>query len=358
MLYHSWFRHQILAKYIIKRIFWLFLAIFLVLSLVIFGHRSIILLVFNYQFGMPLDDTLVFIMLNALEKLLPILALSLLLSIIIILGRFYKNNEMIVMNSIGIGMRHLVLFILPIILAVMFVAAIISLIIAPWAIRQDEMMRVNLSEVDKLALVKPKAFYYFLGDKVVLYVDKVAKDKTMEDVFVQANINDRSVIIVAKKAQIYQDDIKDVYLRLIDGKVYFGFLSPEQKIIENFQVYNALIKRHQVEEQIPVNINSLSTRALLNRFDQPAQLELQNRLNFPLSILVLSLLAIILAKMPVNASQAPSIIIAILCFVLYYHLISYASVDGQMNSWGAWWVHVMMLLLSMLFYRFKWRTIR
>jgi lipopolysaccharide export system permease protein len=101
-----------------------------------------------------------------------------------------------------------------------------------------------------------------------------------------------------------------------------------------------------------LSLNERRTSALFGDDDPKTIAELQWRLSMPLSVLLLSLLAVPLAHTSPRAGRYSRIAVAILIYIPYANLLVLARkwvAAGSVPAWlGLWWVHVLVLLLAFL----------
>jgi lipopolysaccharide export LptBFGC system permease protein LptF len=76
-------------------------AVFLIISLVVFGNQVVLMIKESIKYGIPTTDLVPLIGFNMIRDIPLILSLSLFLAIILTVSKFYKNSEAVVMNSLG-----------------------------------------------------------------------------------------------------------------------------------------------------------------------------------------------------------------------------------------------------------------
>ena len=359
-------RHQIIAKYLLKNILLIFLAIFLFLVLILLGNQTVLLLAKYYDFGISIENTVLLILFNLLKKTPLLLSFSLFLAIIISIGRLYKNSEMIVINSIGISTKHLMVFIQPILLSVAFIIFIITIYLSPLLIVHIDKLYFSAQEINKIAFIKAKTFTYFKRGKIIFYAQEVTKDKNlMKQIFLKYQRIDKTIIITADTASIdINDKNGNTYLTLTDGKIYSGLpdIYSDKDSITHFKKY--LMPLHSKsdvknsDDKYFTNIQAIPTKKLLDYTELAHRLELERRLFFPIATIILAMLATVLAKTSPKGSQLFGVLIGIVLFILYYNLLAIAHGFSDISqSFGFWWVHALFIVLLYIFYRVRRRKI-
>jgi lipopolysaccharide export system permease protein len=54
------------------------------------------------------------------------------LAIILTVSKFYKNSEAVVMNSLGLGDKHFMVFIQPVVLPIALFILLLTTLVVPW----------------------------------------------------------------------------------------------------------------------------------------------------------------------------------------------------------------------------------
>ena len=113
-------QNSILAKYLIRNVLMMTAAVFLVIGLVIFGNQLVLVIKESLEEGIPIADLLPLVSFKMIRDIPLILSLSLFLAIIIAISKSYKDSEAVVMNSLGIGDKHLMVFIQPVVIMIFY----------------------------------------------------------------------------------------------------------------------------------------------------------------------------------------------------------------------------------------------
>ena len=120
--------------------------------------------------------------------------------------------------------------------------------------------------------------------------------------------------------------------------------------VEKFGEYWLRIPSSQLKERKPEQYAPIVT-LWKNRNNADAAAELQWRISMPLSVIILTLLAVPLSKVKTRQGKFAQLIPAILIYIVYADLIFVARVwiqKGSISSLlGIWWVHGVFFLLAM-----------
>ena len=109
-------QNSIVAKYVMRQVLMLLAAVFIVIGLVIFGNQLVLVIKESIEEGIPVVDLLPLVGFNMIRDVPLILSLSLFLAIILAISKLYKDSEAIVMNSLGVGDKHFMVLIQPVVL--------------------------------------------------------------------------------------------------------------------------------------------------------------------------------------------------------------------------------------------------
>jgi len=294
-----------------------------------------------------------------------ILSLSLFLAIILAVGSLYKSSEAIVMNSFGLGDRHFMSFIRPIVFSLFVFVLFLTTVAVPWSKQQRSMIMDRTENASEFSFIKQGEFQEFKNGNIVFYASKVCAggeggDQNMEEIFIYTLSGSESVVTLAKQAQKYTDTTtNNVYLRLKDGTRYHGFPGNDNKKILKFGLYDLQIIDGEVKQSVVSNIKTegKNTVDLFHSNNLKEAAELQWRLSQPISILLLSALAVLLGKASPRGGKNLGVLIGVVIFILYNNALLIAKSTLERGDStpiiGLWWVHVLMLLFIFIFYFYR-----
>ncbi|MBE8189486.1 MAG: LptF/LptG family permease [Candidatus Thioglobus sp.] len=258
--------NSIIAKYLMRNVLLLLLAVFLVIALVIFGNQLVLVFKESLKAGIPIADLFPLISFKMIRDIPLILSLALFLAIILALSKLGKNSEIIVMNSMGIGDKHFFVFIVPVVMGIFVLILFLTTIAVPWSKEQRSLIMQRSENASEFSFIKQGEFQSFKDGEIVFYSSKVkagehANEQEMESIFIYALINEKPIITLAKQAQKYTDSAtKSVYLRLKDGSRYHGFPGAENKKVLQFDEYDLQIIDGS-KQQFISNYNKIEGRS-------------------------------------------------------------------------------------------------
>jgi lipopolysaccharide export system permease protein len=300
---------------------------------------------------------------------LPILlSVTLFIAVLMTLTRSYRDSEMVVWFSCGMGLTRWIRPVLTFSLPLVFTIALLSLLLSPWAVQKAEDFRRQMDSRDDVAQVTPGVFHESRrADRVYLVEEVAGKANLVANVFVSSTQHGKLGVMVAQSGFQETAANGDRFLVLLNGRRYEGEPgSPEYKIFE-FERYAMRIETAESVARAPTT-KTMSTLDLM-RDPIPRNLgELSWRVGLPASALILCLLAIPLSFVNPRAGRSMNIVLAILVYMVYSNLLSImqASIAQSRVDFfiGMWGVHAaMVLLLLAMFYRrlsvfSVWRLLR
>jgi len=285
-----------------------------------------------------------------------LLSLTLFIAVLMTMTRSYRDSEMVVWFSCGMGLTQWVRPVLAFALPLVFTIAVLSLALSPWAVTKAEEFRRLMESRDDVSAVTPGVFRESRHAERVYFVEEVSgKENVVANVFVSATQHQKTGVMVAKEG--FQETMPngDRFLVLLNGRRYEGQPGTAEYRIAEFERYAIRIEVSEMVARAPTTKTTPTPELLLNR--TPAHMaELSWRLGLPISALLLSLLAIPLSFVNPRAGRSMNLLLALLIYATYSNLLSIVQasiaqsrIDAAVGIWG---VHVLMtLLLVLLFYR-------
>ena len=303
--------------------------------------------------GIIPNDSILTILVFSLLKYLPILlTLTLFLTILLTLSRWFRDSEMMIWFSSGLGLtsfiRPILFFSLPIILLIGF----LSLYLSPWATQKSEEYKAGLKNRDELATISPGSFKESKSKDRVFYVEGFGDlGSKVKNVFVQSEQNGKLGIIVSNEGnRVSTSTDKDEYIVLRKGKRYEVNHENNNFTEIKFDDYGFLVER-KLPPIIDVNqVEAMPTALLLLTNGNREIAEFVWRVSLPLSGIVLIILAIPLSFINPRSGRSVNIIIAIMIFAIYNNLMgvtqSYINL-GKLNPYvGGAIVHVLIISVA------------
>lgn len=294
----------------------------------------------------------------ALINYLPVLlSLTLFIAVLMTLTRCYRDSEMVVWFSCGVGLtewiRPVLIFAAPLVLII----GLLSLALSPWAVTNSEELRRQMDSRDDVSAVSPGVFRESRQAERVYFVEEVVgAENLVANVFVSSTQHEKQGVMVAARG--FQETAKngDRFLVLLNGRRYEGELGTSGYRVYEFARYAMRIETAESKAPRAPTTKSVSTLELVSQPTPPYLAELSWRIGLPASALILALLAIPLSFVNPRGGRSMNLVLALLIYMTYSNLLSItqASIAQSRLSMAAGLLGVhaaMLLLLLLLFYR-------
>ena len=287
-----------------------------------------------------------------LELILP---LGLFLGVMLCYGRMYLENEMVVLESSGMGTARLTaLTMFPALMMALFIG-VISLYLAPMGAMKSELLVEEQKSKSGLDALTAGRFHSTKKGDMVTYIESISGEDSMETVFIvtQNKSNPNKLSLVRAASARYREDPTSGarYLVLENGYRDDGMPGEADFTRVSFQRYEIKIKDPEPVE-VGEAFKTLSSTSLWNDERIGAKAELQWRISLALLVPIVVLMAVPLSK--VNPRQGrylkllPSIMLH-LSYVAVLMVAKDALERGKIPAvFGIMWVHVPFLLLGVL----------
>jgi len=294
----------------------------------------------------------------SLVNYLPVLlSLTLFIAVLMTLSRSYRDSEMVVWFSSGVGLTEWIRPVLGFAAPLVVMIAVLSLTLTPWAVSMSEELRRQIEGRDDVAAIAPGMFRESRQADRVYFVEEVpGQQNIVANVFVSSSQLQKQGVMVAARGFTETAENGDRFLVLMNGRRYEGEPGTADYKIYQFERYAMRIESKEAKAARTFTTKSMSTLALLAD-PQPANLaELSWRIGLPASALLLSVLAIPLSFVNPRAGRSLNLVLALLVYMIYSNLLSIAQAwiaQSRISlATGLWGVHALMLaLLFLMFYR-------
>jgi len=355
----------IISKYLLKNLVILFIAIFFIIGLIVFGNQFVLTAQKSVEHSIPLQELMPIAGYKMIRDFPVILSLSFFLSIIVSISQLYKNSEAIVMNSVGIGEKNFLNIIKPLVFIMFTLIFFLSVYGVPWAKQQKSYAEDETINASEFSFISEGKFESFKNGEIVFYASESsipnnADEQNMEEIFIYLSNDESPIIVLASEATKYTDSNNDsIYLRLNDGMRYEGLPGDDNARILNFDKYDLEIVSGEVQKSIS-NFSEIEEKKSLDLLldgGNLANAEIQWRLSQPISILILSIIGVFLGKTSPRTGKGVNLLFGVIIFMLYNNglLVAKNSIEsGQLNPYlGLWSIHILLVLFMIIFYQFR-----
>ncbi len=326
---------KILDRYILREIALPFVMVLFILTFVLLMGRILQLMDLLVNKGVGFPDIMKFVILLMPSFLMFTIPMSLLVSILIGLGRLSGDNEITVMKASGVSLYQIAR---PIAVAAgiaFLLTGIITLFLVPQSKYATKVHLYNVSKQKASIGIREKVFVdYFKG--LLIYAESIPLDGAfMEGVLIaDTRLTSEPSTIVAKKAYLISDHrALSITMRLESGSTHTvdpqfrNYRKMDFDIYDvNLDIGSTLLNEGSLKEKSTGEMNILELRKRLRQTDtekrklRDAAIELHKKLSIPVSCLILGFLAIPLGIRTSRAAKSWSISIGFGLTVLYYML--------------------------------------
>ena len=310
----------------------------------------------------PSDAVLVFLAVSSVGVLPVLLSLTLFVSVLMTFTRSYQDSEMIVWFSLGLPLTAWLRPVLTFAIPVAALIGVLSLVITPWVSRIGEQYRTRVEARDDVARVTPGEFGESASRDRVFFVESLSGDQTVVyNVFVSLIQHRTLGVVRSERGHTETAPNGDRFLVLERGRRYEGEPGTAAYRVMEFDRYAARIEAREAR-QPQVTHRQRTTFELLERLEGANRGELLWRVGFPLSALVLAVLAIPLGYVNPRGGRSVNLVYALLIYITYANLLSVTEASVSQHKLdlgvGVALVHVVMLIVAVALFAYRMQVPR
>ena len=344
---------MIIFRYLLGEVFKSQLAVFVILMTIILSQRFVKILADASEGELPGQLVMSIVALKLPQLAVIILPLSAFVGILVAYGRVYADSEMTVLHATGVSEWYITRITLMLSFIMALLAAAVTLYISPWATEQEYQLLEKADANASLFSLIPGRFQHTSNEKAVIFVHSINRNGELEKVFVAQNrARDEDAghaIVYAQQGKVTEDASGAQSLQLEQGRRYAGAGNTAAFDVTEFDRYQIQI-REQEAEQRRRKLSSLPTAELLQQDSNEAVAEWHWRIAIPLSIPLLTLIAVPLSRVNPRQGKFGRLMPALLLYLGYYALLIIARSaleDGKIPAvLGMWWLHALALVLG------------
>jgi lipopolysaccharide export system permease protein len=298
------------------------IGLFLVLMAILFTNLVLRLLARAAGGTVAPEGILALLGFNALFYFNILLSVTVFVTVLLTLTRWYRDSEMIVWFTSGQGLtdwlRPIMWFAAPFFAAIL----VLSLFLSPWAEQRRLEYERQLESRDDITLLTPGLFREFRRANLVVFVESINTfDGTIRNVFLHSVDEAKDSTTVARSGMLQMAANGDRFIVLNEGRRYEGKPgTADYQIVE----FGSLGRRIEPAElrALPTSTKAIPT-AMLIALDGPVErAELFWRLSVPISALVLTLLAVPLAYVNPRIGRSFNLVAAGFLYMLYSNCLN------------------------------------
>jgi len=302
----------------------------------------------------PMGTVAALILLKVVISLEVLLPTTLYLSVIVGLGRMYKDGEITALFSAGIGVKRIMGIVFVLSLAAALAVAGLSLYVRPQAYAQMFRLKAKAKAEFDITRFKAGKFYNLGKGKKTIFIERIDHRKNRaEGVFLLNDDNGILRVVTAKGAlREIERDMPRQGLLFLDGRAY-EFPRTGRGVARSMR-FNHLSLSLWPKEIPPLEykIKAASTMHLV-RSSVPLDIaECQWRFSAPLSTILLALLGVPLSRTTEREGKYARVATAVLIFIIYYFIAALAKIfveRGLVPAFpGIWWTQGLLAVLMIL----------
>ena len=294
---------------------------------------------------------LALIMFAALNNLPVLMQLTVFITILLTMTRSYRDSEMVVWQSSGLGLERWLKPVLTFVIPVAVVVGLGSLFVAPWANRQASEFKARFEQRTEVARVAPGQFRESSDGSKVFFVEGFdPTTSSVQNVLVNTIREGKVSVIVSKTGVVERQPNGDEFLIMNNGRRYEGTPGkPDYRIME-FERYGVRLENKSPDFSNDDSAKIRSTVDLIADGSARAKGELVWRFGLMLSVIALAVLAIPLSFVNARAGRSANLIVALLVYFVYNNAMNIVQTwtsRGRMSFGVSWWlVHALVAVLA------------
>lgn len=268
------------------------------------------------------EAVMTFLGFNLLYFLPVLLSLALFIGVLLVFARMWRDSEMAIWLNSGLSLYQWITPVLKLAVPMVLIIAALTLVLIPWSLNKKDEYRQELKSRSETALITPGLFAEAQGGERVYFIEGLNPfTGVIKNIFLQTEDKDKTGIVVASEGKHRLEDDGTRYLILRNGRRYEGTPGQGDYSVMEFESYWIRLEQGAMGE-IGKSSKQARLSTLLKSSDPNYKGELIWRLGFPVSAMILALMAIPLAVVNNRAKRSFSLIGALLIYFIYNNLIS------------------------------------
>lgn len=300
------------------------------------------------------------IVFNTVSLMNSLLMLTVYVSVLIVLTRWWKDSEMVIWLASGKSLTSLLKPVWTFIWPLMLIVALLSAFVAPWARQQIISFEDEIQNRGDARRVTPGQFRESLSGQRVFFLENPDDESgRIGTVFVRStDAKGQQTILVSATGRFEQDAKGQQWVVLERGHRTDTTPGQLESRTMSFDAYRIRVDQSTPITKAQESMRALSTYELAGRKEPAAKSEISLRIGLPLLTLALGVLAIPLAVTSARSGRAVNLIIALLIYLTATNLFSAIKAgvsQGRISLAVAWWL-LPALLAAVAGVMFWWKT--
>ena len=266
-------------------------------------------------------DVLIIMGYTVLSDMPTILSLSLLLAVLSVLTRMFRDSEMVIWFGSGRGLTALIKPLYRFAWPILVVIVTLAFLILPWAFGRIEDLRDKYEKRGDIARIEPGQFQESANGERVFFVEKDAQGRqTGNNVFIATNEKGKETITSARSGNV-EIIGPDKFLVLETGQRLEKTSGKPDISISTFARYGARVGLDDQSARAYVPSSSVSSLELLQQPTPRHLAELSWRLGLSLAAFNFVLIGVATAGVNPRVGRAANLGFAFMAFVVYFNLL-------------------------------------
>lgn len=310
----------------------------------------------------PMDSVFLLLMLKMMTYLDIIVPLVMYISILLVMGRWIRDNELTVISACGIGMMGFIRPMLILFALVGGMVALFSLYLSPLSAQVSRSIEHQYRARADTTGIMPGVFTETRDRKGVYFIESYDHEtNTFNDIFIYNASHQEDVVVRASSGYKSIDpESNNNFLILNDGVQYRGNAGSPEYTVVDFETY-ALRLKQPVVTNLSLPVKAQPTLALLSQPSQVEIGELHWRISKIMMLPILMLFALSFSSITYRKNRFPGMLSALLLYFAYFNLLGLVVAlirKGHIHPHlSLWLVHLIFLCLGVYFFHRRSRNL-
>mgnify|MGYP001596680058 CR=1 FL=1 len=324
------------------------LSIFLVTRVVDFLRQAA-------EGDIPINSVFLLVLLKMITYLDILVPLVLYISMLLVMGRWIRDNELTVISACGIGMRQFLRPVFLLFLVVGTMVALFSLYLSPLSAEITHGKEHEYRNRTDVTGILPGVFTETRDGRGVYFVERYDEaTDTFRDIFVyNGDEHEEGVVVASVGFRTVDEASNDDFLILKNGTQYRGAAGAVEYGVLDFETYALRLKQRAFTDYA-LPVKAMATQDLVEEKHRTAVGELHWRLSKVAMLPVLMLFALSFSSIRYRKARFPGMMAALLVYFIYSNLLGFAVALIRKGSvsphLGLWIVHGLFLSLALFFF--------
>lgn len=259
---------------------------------------------------------------TVIGQLPTLLALSLFITVVVTLGRMYRESEMAIWFASGVGLSRFVRPVLRMAWPVIALIALLALVVWPWSNQRTAELRNRYEQRADISRVAPGSFQTSRDGSRVFFIEREGDTTGLgRNVFVLGRQKDRESVTTARVGRVENTDLGRE-LVLDGGHRNERDARTGEHTETSFETYRMVVDTTKVGAAQAPAPKTLGSLTLLEDGGRPAMGELTWRIGVLLGGVNLTLLGIGTSATNPRRASNWNLLFALLAFITYYNLLN------------------------------------